>query len=114
MLQADAYEIKVKGEENSMDYRAFFSQASPPSTSVLIILVSQMYDPPFLLARLRLPPCRGVSCLPLPFHKHHPSRALFRHTTRFNPPPSPERVGKSRGLKRISHQVLFSTACPTF
>lgn len=28
--QAEAYDIKVKGEENTMDYRAFFNQASIP------------------------------------------------------------------------------------
>jgi len=26
--QAETYALKVKGEENSMDYRAFFNQAS--------------------------------------------------------------------------------------
>lgn len=32
--QAESYALKVKGEENSMDYRAFFSQASvPPDTN---------------------------------------------------------------------------------
>lgn len=29
--QAETYALKVKGEENSMDYRAFFNQASVPA-----------------------------------------------------------------------------------
>lgn len=28
LLQAEVYDLKVKGEENSMEYRAFFNQAS--------------------------------------------------------------------------------------
>lgn len=43
MLQADAYEVKVKGEENSMEYRAFFTQASHRSTPLLIVLVSHIF-----------------------------------------------------------------------